>query len=280
MKYKFLKAAFSGLILSVSSLAQAGVIKVAVWEDSFASASTGYNIVNADPLKAFLEDGDNYDFQVTYVTKANIEAGLLSSGTFDTFLVGGKEHVRWSDSMALNTSNYVLNGGGYVGMGWGATYSTQTLSPTGYGYLQSFQPTTQTSSNYNNSSGSVTFTNPTHDIVSGLFDYTPAQTSCCSLITANPWGARTGASVIATNNGNELIIADESGLGRGVYMGLNIGSYNIYSDQVDDNTELLLENALAWSARSVTTDVPEPSTLAIFALGMMGLAARRFKKQA
>ena len=28
-----------------------------------------------------------------------------------------------------------------------------------------------------------------------------------------------------------------------------------------------------------TFDVPEPSTLAIFALGMIGLASRRFKKQ-
>jgi hypothetical protein len=28
-----------------------------------------------------------------------------------------------------------------------------------------------------------------------------------------------------------------------------------------------------------TVDVPEPSTLAIFALGMIGLASRRFKKQ-
>jgi hypothetical protein len=30
---------------------------------------------------------------------------------------------------------------------------------------------------------------------------------------------------------------------------------------------------------SVTSEVPEPSTLAIFALGMIGLASRRFKKQ-
>jgi hypothetical protein len=28
-----------------------------------------------------------------------------------------------------------------------------------------------------------------------------------------------------------------------------------------------------------TTSVPEPTTLAIFALGMIGLASRRFKKQ-
>jgi hypothetical protein len=211
MKFKFFKAALASSILVVSSLAQAGIIKVAVWEDSFASTITGYNTVNANPLKTFLEDGDNYDFQVTYVTKANIEAGLLSSGGFDTFLVGGKEHVRWSDAMALNTSNYVLSGGGYVGMGWGATYSTQSLSSAGYNYLQNFQPTTQTSSSYNNSSGSVTITDPTHDIASGLFDYTPFQTSCCSLITASTWGARNGASVIATNHGNVLIIAEESG---------------------------------------------------------------------
>ncbi|GLX84192.1 hypothetical protein tloyanaT_04440 [Thalassotalea loyana] len=34
------------------------------------------------------------------------------------------------------------------------------------------------------------------------------------------------------------------------------------------------------SLTSTTTDVPEPSTLAIFALGLMGLASRKFKKQA
>lgn len=33
------------------------------------------------------------------------------------------------------------------------------------------------------------------------------------------------------------------------------------------------------TSQDVFTDVPEPSTLAIFALGIMGLASRRFKKQ-
>jgi hypothetical protein len=32
----------------------------------------------------------------------------------------------------------------------------------------------------------------------------------------------------------------------------------------------------AWA--TYTVDVPEPSTLVIFALGLMGLASRRFKK--
>jgi hypothetical protein len=34
-----------------------------------------------------------------------------------------------------------------------------------------------------------------------------------------------------------------------------------------------------WAYRQAT-DVPEPSTLAVFALGLMGLASRKFRKQA
>lgn len=34
-----------------------------------------------------------------------------------------------------------------------------------------------------------------------------------------------------------------------------------------------------WNGTLHYTEVPEPSTLAIFALGIMGLASRRFKKQ-
>jgi hypothetical protein len=284
MNNKFLKMTVAGLAMSAGCLvslaaAQASVLKVAVWEDSFKSSTT-VAAVNAAPLKAFLEDGDNYDFEVTFVSQLDVEAGLLSAGSFDTFLVGGRQHVSWSDTMAEKTSDFVLNGGGYVGMGWGVTYSTSQLSATGYGYLRDFQPTTQTNNIYVNSSGAIAIIDLTHPIVQGLFDYTPAQTSCCSMITPNGWGARVGATVVATNNGNNLIIADESGLGRGVYMGVNIGSYNIYSDQVDANTELLLENALAWSAGAKAIDVPEPSTLAILGLGFMGLVARRFNKHA
>jgi len=36
---------------------------------------------------------------------------------------------------------------------------------------------------------------------------------------------------------------------------------------------------LAFRINGNSTEVPEPSTLAIFALGIMGLASRRFKKQ-
>ncbi|WP_246129079.1 PEP-CTERM sorting domain-containing protein [Colwellia demingiae] len=39
------------------------------------------------------------------------------------------------------------------------------------------------------------------------------------------------------------------------------------------------DDFVSWSLSYNSTPVPEPSTLAIFALGIMGLAARRFKKQ-
>ncbi|WP_448548965.1 PEP-CTERM sorting domain-containing protein [Thalassotalea fusca] len=38
-------------------------------------------------------------------------------------------------------------------------------------------------------------------------------------------------------------------------------------------------NQANWVTSSIT-DIPEPSTLAIFALGALGLACRRIKKQA
>ena len=58
---------------------------------------------------------------------------------------------------------------------------------------------------------------------------------------------------------------------RLVFGGINNG---VNGNFVIDNLSLLGEI----SVPKPTASVPEPSTLAIFALGFMGLAARRFKK--
>jgi hypothetical protein len=47
----------------------------------------------------------------------------------------------------------------------------------------------------------------------------------------------------------------------------------------EGNSYLSQSGTTALSTFGTTATVPEPSTLAIFALGIMGLAARRFKKQ-
>ena len=52
---------------------------------------------------------------------------------------------------------------------------------------------------------------------------------------------------------------------------------NRFAFRTPTNAQQFYINALAVDASHVT--VPEPSTLAIFALGIMGLASRRFKKQ-
>ncbi len=51
-----------------------------------------------------------------------------------------------------------------------------------------------------------------------------------------------------------------------------------YKDR-DGVERITLINFITSNHRSNKVDVPEPSTLAIFALGMIGLASRRFKKQ-
>ena len=61
----------------------------------------------------------------------------------------------------------------------------------------------------------------------------------------------------------------------------NFGWDNIYGISWDpignsDSNNIAIDN---FSFSEVSQDVPEPSTLAIFALGMIGLASRRFKKQ-
>ena len=55
-----------------------------------------------------------------------------------------------------------------------------------------------------------------------------------------------------------------------------VTDYNLHQ-----NRDLSLDRGFVWAdwTASAIEPVPEPSTLAIFALGLMGLASRRFKKQ-
>ncbi|MBA6384141.1 PEP-CTERM sorting domain-containing protein [Colwellia sp. BRX10-6] len=62
----------------------------------------------------------------------------------------------------------------------------------------------------------------------------------------------------------------------------NFGLGNIIVTSTDFNYHggnlPFITDELAYVTSPRTAEVPEPSTLAIFALGMIGLASRRFKK--
>ena len=74
--------------------------------------------------------------------------------------------------------------------------------------------------------------------------------------------------VNATGYGNNGV-----GPWSGNTSGVDASATWIWASQVANNQDVYFSVAIT------ATDVPEPSTLAIFALGMLGLASRRFKKQ-
>ncbi len=92
----------------------------------------------------------------------------------------------------------------------------------------------------------------------------------------------------------ELVIDDSSLHPERRFEGsksLDVGSHSVELYFFENSGEASLEFSIADSSRNfmhfndpqgavslTATSVPEPSTLAIFALGMMGLSARRFKK--
>ncbi|ARD45442.1 hypothetical protein A3Q33_14785 [Colwellia sp. PAMC 21821] len=106
--------------------------------------------------------------------------------------------------------------------------------------------------------------------------------------------AFTGAFVTSNDDSNALgWDADGSTSGLDSYISnfnLNAGSYLLtishcctaFSGSINDNSGMhqgTNDYRISFSDGATLTSVPEPSTLAIFALGIMGLASRRFKKQ-
>ncbi len=68
---------------------------------------------------------------------------------------------------------------------------------------------------------------------------------------------------------------------KSVRHSISTTNHETWDSTVNDYVGVTDANAIrtpVWMVKKV--DVPEPSTLAIFALGLMGLASRRFKKQA
>jgi hypothetical protein len=107
--------------------------------------------------------------------------------------------------------------------------------------------------------------------VASLFDFTDftlaSSTTYGIYITSSG-----GSGFNYTNGGNTYVNSD---------LTLIAGIGKTYVSQTDFTGANFSPRTWNGTIRydTITADVPEPSTLAIFALGIMGLASRRFKKQ-
>jgi len=218
MNIKMLKMAFAGLVLGVSSFANAGLISVGDYDltsisGNWSTGSTGWNLdgsVSLGLADTLLSDGyvDNFDQSTVN--------GIFARGTNSlTFGTGGVNYLLDSFSF-ITTRNYKNN----------SNFSLEYRVDGGL-----WQNVVSVSSN--------TLIAPLSSCLSGF------NNLCSGQLATISFGG---------------VLADEWRLNK------------INGDQVSFH-----EVSVSYIEQPIT-DVPEPSTLAIFALGMVGLASRRFKK--
>ena len=209
MKFKFLQAAVTGLALSVSSVASAGVIDI-----------------------DFLVDGDTYT-QPWAISNNSTDGVLLESFVFDLRPLNTYCYdISRNDCNSSYGVNFQsVSGSGATGF-LAANVTDEPGGPNNKDFLQI---------NFNDFGQGETFT----------------------------WDIDVDSTANSTVYGNELI-----------------GS-TAYAQMSDGNTYFGSLEAIAGNSDAsrfvissvVSTDVPEPTTLAIFALGIMGLGARRIKNK-
>jgi len=210
MKNKFLKMAVAGLILSVSGLANAGLI----YDNGGPSTDTGY------PIK-------------------------LPNETADDFILAGTANI---NSVAFYFQNY----NGITGWNQDITYSF-----------------------YNDNLGSL-----------GSLIASAAGVNVNAVDSGLPWCCGGGnawlvnfdlASTVTLSAGHYWLgLTGASGPTPWWVTTSGITGYNGRYN----NSQLGYDFAFSLNDEVQPQNVPEPSTLAIFALSLMGLAARRFKKRA
>ncbi|MDX2369087.1 MAG: choice-of-anchor L domain-containing protein [Colwellia sp.] len=276
MKFKYSKTVFAGLILSISSFANAGLMVT-------------QNDTAGDLVSNILGGG---------ITSSNI-SNSGAANAFGTFTGGLSAGIGIDSGIMLSTGN--VNDA----IGPNSTGDTQT----NFG--------TPGDANLTALSGDPTFDAAflTFDFISDggnvFFNYVFASEEYNEFVNSNvndvfaffldgvnvaliP-GTNTPVSIDTVNLGiNSGLFNDNDGGSFDIeydgftdvftasVLGLSAGTHTISmgiadgGDGVWDSTVFIQASSFT---DNVTVTVPEPSTLAIFALGIMGLASRRFKKQ-
>jgi len=212
MKFKYLKAAFAGMVFSASCLV---------------------NVANAGLIT------ETYKGEVIY-SDGSLSLGEMLSWTF-TYDNTKNTATNWQDGLD------------------GLSYTADDIINVGHFPFHSFV-------------SDVTFDLNQFDT---LFD---SSASALGYI-ANRQIDNSGNSHYLTNTFGSRITSNFDGYGVRLDFPNNALTLNKSFFNVDDGSRKEFNIQVANLTKVDLTKVPEPSTLAIFALGMMGIASRRFKKQ-
>ncbi len=230
MNIKSVKNAFVGLVLSISGLANAGLIT----EYDFHNA-TGTSEGSSNTQSGFLASS-------LTLTNAQNNVNAFDSHFYHTGWDTTKNiNKYYSFNLSNNTDNFSIDR---------MTFSMEDLSGTASNWFLG-----SSLDNYQSTLASGIFGS------SGNGEVVPFDITLNNLVTSNK-NIEFRFYVTASNLGERAGFANHLwGAQNHIHEGILQYGYN----------EL--------SVYGSVTDVPEPSTIAIFALGLMGLASRRFKKQ-
>ncbi len=189
---------------------------------------------------------------VTLFSAANsfifMEGGDSNANELESFLSANAPAIsNWVDAGGRLFVNAAPNEGDGMSFGFGVTLS------------------------YPDFSGSATAVDPLHPIFNGITaSYTGTWFSHASVSGAGL------TSLIADENGDSVLSEMLIGDGIGLFGGMTTD--NFHSPQPDAHQ--LLINIIAYAANTPLNAVPEPGTMTLLGLGMMGMAALRRRKQA
>ncbi len=242
MKFKLFNIALVGLTLSISTVANAGVIYWADWKSGTSTEVLGEFVTNTSTIDitytnpqgiAFLQTGTGTDYFRSFQDPSI--SPYTSSEVDNTPTAAEMIGLKNAGNQTLSFSESVAN----------IVFSYVSLNGNGYSFDQDF------------------------DILSvGGVDGK----------AAGYWGSGTSyKNVIDHGNGNIEYQLLGTGEPHGTIQfkgAFDNVSWNSLSSENWNGFTVGVQGA----SKDVFTSVPEPSTLAIFALGIMGLASRRFNK--
>lgn len=253
MKFKFIQAAIAGLMLSICNLANAGLIL-----HVYTGGDESHRAKGIDEI--LTADGHSVSSFFDSTAAFNALNGQLN--TYDMIIWDNWSN--YSSNEVSNVASYVANGGALLATGYDSHFNpsmTELIGGVGASYRDHCCGTDNTPSAIINQANSVTVGMVD---IRGLLPEFQGDLDAFSVL---------GSGLVSLSEvefGSHLTLR-EHGLGEVAFLSTTYGH--------DYRNSPVYSGALRNFAMNSSQEVPEPSTLAIFALGIMGLSARRFKKQ-